>query len=309
MKYFSLIFILCCYSVFPRSFAYSLNNTSSVAKSTSSYGVNTYHEKLYFTAYVLPVSESHRLQQALDTHTVVRLEKGTYTSKPITMKRGQRLFGHPTITKLNTTVTIKAGSTKIRILNMEIKNLIFEPGARISDNYFKTLRFTPVSCTNCSMEDNTFVNIDRSSLRFDCSSAGYFRNNQFIRVWSHTRSSQTVMKGNSTTPSYGNVVLWRNYLFASGNTTEFDNLKSLTLVGVDAESWNYRNEGSKALLHMRNMGDVRIGGFSGLNHGKYPTPSYDIEAKNLTIFGKDIYSKSKDDIVRPDQFYNAVGKI
>ncbi len=298
-KFVSLILIMSFYTVFSQSFAYSLDNSSSVNKNTGWDGINTYHEYLYFSAYVLPVSESHRLQEALDTYKIVRLEKGVYTSNPIVMKQGQRLYGYPTITKLNTTVTIKAGSTKIRILNMEIKDLIFEPGALISDNYFKTLRFTPLSCTNCTMENNTFVNIDRSSLRFDCSSAGYFRNNKFIRVWSHTRSPQTVMKGNSTTPSYGNVVLWRNYLFASGDATQFDNLKSLTLVGVDAESWNYRNEGSKALLHMRKMGDVRIGGFSGLNHGKYPTPTYDIEAKNLTIFGKDIYSKSKNDIVRP----------
>lgn len=298
MKLLPLIFIFFCYTVFPQSFAYSLDNSSNNLKKTSWGGVNLYEEYIYFSAYVLPIAESHRLQEALDTHRFVRLEKGVYTSSPIVMKSGQRLFGHPTITKLNATVTIKAGSNKVRIQNMDVKNLIFQPGAPIKNCFFKTLRFTPLTCMNCTMEDNTFINIDKGSVRFDCAVSGYFRNNRFIKLWSHTRSPQTVMKGNSSTPSYGNVVLWRNYLFPSGDATDFSNLESLTLVGIDAESWNYQNKGTKPLLYMRNMGDVKIGSFSGLNHGKNPTPSFDIQAKNLTMLGKNIYSRAGQDIVK-----------
>ncbi|WP_373518338.1 hypothetical protein, partial [Pricia sp.] len=84
------------------------------------------------------------------------------------------------------------------------------------------------------------------------------------------------MKGNTEMPSYGNVVLWRNYLFPEGDATDISELESLTLVGIDAESWNHKNMGEKPLLFMRQMGDVKIGSFSGLNHGRYPTPTYDI---------------------------------
>lgn len=298
MKLLPFILFFCCYTVFPQSFGYSLENSSNNARKASWDGVNLYEEYIYFSAYVLPVSESYRLQDALNTHKYVRLEKGVYSSTPIVMKSGQRLFGHPTITKLNTTVTIKAGSNKVRIQNMDVKNLIFEPGATIRNCFFKTLRFTPLTCTNCTMEDNTFINIDKGSVRFDCSTSGYFRNNRFIKLWSHTRSPQTVMKGNSQTTSFGNVVLWRNYLFPSGDATDFSNLASLTLIGIDAESWNNQNKGKKPLLYMRNMGDVKIGSFSGLNHGKYPTPTFEIQAKNLTMLGKNIYSRAGQDIVK-----------
>jgi hypothetical protein len=39
-----------------------------------------------------------------------------------------------------------------------------------------------------------------------------------------------VMKGNSTTPSYGNVQLWSN--FNPGDATDLDNLQSSLLLGL-----------------------------------------------------------------------------
>lgn len=260
---------------------------------------NLPEEDLYFDSYLLPIERAYELQKALDTYGSVRLEKGTYPGNPIVLKSDQKLIGHPKITKLNFTVSIKSGSTKVRIQDVDPKDLIFESGAPIKNCVFKTLQYTRLTCTNCFIEDNLFINMDKCAVRFDCSSSGYFRNNRFIKLWTHSAWPQTVMKGNNETPSYGNVVLWRNYLIPNGDATNISGLESLTLVGVDAESWNYKNLGDKSLLFMRNIESLKIGSFSGLNHGKYPTPVFDIEAKNLLLFGKNIYSRSEKDTVRP----------
>ncbi|WP_149273598.1 hypothetical protein [Pareuzebyella sediminis] len=259
---------------------------------------NLPEEDQYFEAYFLPLSRADELQEALDTYGSVRLEKGTYQGAEITLKTGQRLFGHPRITKFNNNIHIQAGSTDVSIHNIDSKDLVFEPGAPIKNNLFKSLQFTNLNCTNCSIEDNTFVNMDKCMVSFDCSLSGYFRNNKFIKLWSHSTSPQTVMKGNSRTPSYGNVILWRNYLIPRGNATHFSNLESLTIVGMDAESWNFQNRGSKPLLYMRGMGSLNLGSFSGVNFSKNRTPVFDIEAQSLFMLGKNIYSKSTDDIVR-----------
>lgn len=302
MKVLPFIFIFCCTTVFSQNY-YGLDNVSkNTAKAGAELGnsKNQPEEDFYFKAYLLPISRAFELQEALDTYGTVRLERGEYPGTPIVMKTGQKLIGHPAVTKLNVAITVQAGSSKVRIQNINPKTLRFEAGAPIKNCILKTVQYTNLTCTNCSLEDNDFINMEKVVVRFDCSQSGYFRNNKFVKLWSHTKSPQTVMKGNTTTPSYGNVVLWRNYLIPGGDATDFAQMESLTLVGIDAESWNFTNKGKKPLLYMREMGDVKIGSFSGLNHGKNPTPTFDIEAENLLMMGKNIYSKSKKkDIVRP----------
>lgn len=302
MKLLPLVFIFCYSTVFSQNYQYSLDASSkSAAVSSRELGnaKNQPEEDFYFKAYHLPIERAYDLQEALDTYGTVRLDKGTYPGNPIVMKTGQKLIGHPSVTQLKVAITIKAGSSQIRLQNINPNTLKFEAGAPIKNCIFKTLQYTNLNCTNCSLEDNSFVNMEKCVVRFDCSKSGYFRNNKFIKLWSHTKSPQTVMKGNTTTPSYGNVILWRNYLIPGGDATDFEQMESLTIVGIDAESWNFTNKGSKPLLYMRDMGDVKIGSFSGLNHGRNPTPTFDIEADNLWMLGKNIYSKSQKDIVRP----------
>jgi hypothetical protein len=65
----------------------------------------------------------------------------------------------------------------------------------------------------------------------------YFRNNKIIKHQAQTNVLNLVMKGNSTTPSYGNVHLWSNFN-PSWRPTDLDNLQSATFVGIDAEAWN-----------------------------------------------------------------------
>ncbi|WP_149274150.1 hypothetical protein [Pareuzebyella sediminis] len=301
MRLFFILSIFGYYTaMFGQTYTYSLDkdsNTSASALEKVSTG-NEPEEDVYFNAYLLPIERADELQKALDTYGSVRLERGKYTGDPIVLKTGQKLIGHPAITIVDVPITIKAGSSKIRLQNINPKTLKFESGAPIKHNIFKTIQYTDIYCKNCSLQGNSFVNMEKCVVRFDCSQSGYFRNNKFIKLWTHTKSPQTVMKGNTTTPSYGNVILWRNYLMPIGDATEFDQIESLTIVGIDAESWNFKNQGDKPLLYMRDIGNLKIGSFSGLNHGKNPTPSFDIEAENMLIMGKNIYSRSQNDIVR-----------
>ncbi|KKN19501.1 hypothetical protein LCGC14_0945100 [marine sediment metagenome] len=300
MKLFILYFICCCSTLYSQNYQYSLDTSSSTNKGLEKGNAkNQPEEDMYFNAYLLPIERAFELQKVLDKYKTVRLERGSYPGIPIVLKSGQQLIGHPSITKLNVPITIQAGSSKIRLQNINPKTIKFEAGAPITGNVFKSLQYTFLNCKDCTLENNSFINMDKCIVRFDCSNSGYFRNNKFVKLWSHTRSMQTVMKGNTATPSYGNVVLWRNYLIPKGDATDFEQLESMTIVGIDAESWNFQNQGTKPLLYMRNMGNVKIGSFSGLNHGKNPTPVFDIEADNLWMMGKNIYSKSKKDIIRP----------
>jgi len=298
MRLLSLLFLFCCSTIFSQNYQYGLD-TSANLKLDAVNAKNQPEEDFYFKAYLLPIDRAFELQQALDKYGTVRLDKGMYPGTPIVMRTGQKLIGHPAVTKLGFAITVKAGSSKVRIQNINPNTLSFEAGAPIKNCILKTVQYTNLTCTNCSLEDNNFVNMEKCVVRFDCSTSGYFRNNKFVKLWSHTKSPQTVMKGNTVTPSYGNVILWRNYLIPGGDATDFAQMESLTMVGIDAESWNFTNKGKKPLIYMRDIGEVKIGSFSGLNHGKYPTPTFDIEAKNLLILGKNIYSKSKNDIVRP----------
>ncbi|WP_282049088.1 hypothetical protein [Maribacter aquivivus] len=245
---------------------------------------NFEEEVLYFNSYLLPVSRASELQEALNTHVSVRLENGDYSGNPIIMTSGQRLFGHPTITKVPN-ITVQAGSSNVRVQNVD-SYILFNSGGVISNSTFKNIRFTPLECTNCSLEDNTFINLDRCKLNWDSRGSGYFRNNKFIRHWIHAEWPQIVVRGNSTTPSYGNVTLWVNLLAPGGHSVELENLESQTFVGLDAESWNWDNDSNKAMLYMRNMGQVKLAGLTGGNQIEYKTPVFDIEAQQLDIFGK-----------------------
>lgn len=300
MKLLFLLFICSCNTLLSQNYQYSLDNFDSKSSAAMDTGnaENQPEEDFYFDAYLLPIERAFELQEVLDKYKTVRLERGTYPGTSITLRTDQKLIGHPAITKLDAEITIQAGSSKVRLQNINPKTLRFEAGAPITNSIFKSLQYTFLNCTDCTLEDNSFINMEKCIVRFDCSKSGYFRNNKFVKLWSHTKSPQTVMKGNTTTPSYGNVILWRNYLIPGGDATDFAQMESLTLVGIDAESWNFQNQGKKPLLYMRDIGDVKIGSFSGLNHGKNPTPTFDIEAENLWMMGKNIYSKSNKDIVR-----------
>ncbi|KSA15227.1 hypothetical protein [Maribacter dokdonensis] len=287
MKLLCLLTFLITGAVFGQNYHYALDSKkeTDIDETEEFTGVQNFEEEiLYFNSYLLPVSEADHLQEALITHGSVRLENGDYSGNPIIMTSGQRLFGHPTITKVPN-ITIQSGSSNVRIQNVD-SYILFNSGAKISNSTFKNIRFTPLECTNCALEDNTFINLDRCRLNWDSRGSGYFRNNKFIKHWVHGEWPQVVMKGNDVTPSYGNVTVWSNLLTPGGHAIELENLSSQTYLGLDSESWNWNNESDKAMTFLRNMGDVKLVGLTGGNNIEYKSPVFDIQANNLDVFGK-----------------------
>jgi hypothetical protein len=250
-------------------------------------GVNNQLEEIeYFKAYLLPIAKKATLQQALDTYGAVRLEKGNYSGVDIVMKSNQRLYGHPSTTQVSN-ITIAAGSSNVHLEDLVPADsfITLQAGGVISNCTFKSIKWAVLRGTNIQFENNSLINYG-GPIRLDCSQSGYFRNNKIIKHQSGTVSNLLVMKGNSTTPSYGNVHLHSNFLTPHGDTSELDNLQSANFVGLDAESWNYTNQGSRAMFYARNLGKLKIADFGGGTSTQFKTPSFDIDASEVYFLNK-----------------------
>lgn len=212
----------------------------------------------YFKAHLLPLSEKANLQKAIDTYGSVRLERGDYSGVNVVLHSNQSLYGHPATNNI-TSITIAAGSTNVRIESLKPAKdsalfITFQAGGVISNCTLKTLKYSYITATNAMIENNTFIDII-GQISFDCSASGYFRNNKIIKHQSQGNSEMMVMKGNRTTPSYGNINMHSNYLGSLRQTTDIDNLESATFIGTDAETyWGL----SKELLHINNVDKLKL---------------------------------------------------
>lgn len=259
---------------------------------------NFSYEDEYYSAYFLTKANASNLQSALNTYGSVRLEIGTYTGTgSITLTSGMKLYGHHFLTKINATINIAAGAENIHLESIEPNNIVFQTGGVTKNNVIKSVKFTDITCTNCTITDNLFLNLDRCQIKFDCSTSGYFRNNRFIKTWTHGSSPQTVMKGNNTTPSYGNVELWRNYLTPNTDAAIIENLDDYTLVGADSEGWNLTGEGTKAMQYVRDVDRIKIfniSGYAEYSPGDTETPPFDLQGGYVYMSNRDIGSTSLD---------------
>ena len=292
MKNLIYFFLFFSTVVFSQNYNYAIEEPQKQTLPVLPVVNNQLEEIEYFKAYLLPITKKATLQSALDTYGSVRLEKGDYSGVDITMKSNQRLYGHATLTKLSN-ITIAAGSSNVYLENLlpEGKEVIFQTGGVISNCTLKTIKWATIKATNAMVENNSFINI-MSAIHFDCSASGYFRNNKIIKHQVHGTSNQLVMKGNSTTPSYGNVHLHSNFLTPAGDATDINNLQTTTFVGLDSEAWNFSGTGTKPMLSMQNMGNVKITDFGGGNgYSTVQTPAFDIDANNLFFLNKYIQSE------------------
>jgi hypothetical protein len=251
-------------------------------------GVNNQLEEIeYFNAYLLPITQKATLQAALDQYGSVRLERGDYTGINIVMKSNQKLYGHPSLNKMSN-ITIAAGSTGVVLQSLlpADQTITLQAGGVISNCTFKSVKWATLVGTNVMLENNTFINFS-GPIRLDCSQSGYIRNNKIIKHHSQGGANMLVLKGNSVTPSYGNVSLHTNFLTPHGDTTDIDGLRSLTFVGLDAEGWNLIGQGTKAMITANNIGNVKITNFNGANsYSAVRTPSFDIDAANVFFLEK-----------------------
>lgn len=287
MKNLIYFFLLFSSVVLSQNYNYAIEETKKNTAPTLPVVNNQLEEIEYFKAYLLPITKKATLQQALDTYGSVRLEKGDYSGVNIVMRSNQRLYGHPTLTQVSN-ITILAGSNGVVLENLfpSGKEIIFQAGSPIFNCTLKTIKWATIKATNAMVENNLLINI-MSSINFDCSTSGYFRNNKIIKHQVHGNSNQLVMKGNDITPSYGNVHLHSNFLTPAGDATDINNLKSISFVGLDSEAWNFSGTGTKPMLSMKNMGDVKITDFGGANgYSTVQTPTFNIDANNLFFLNK-----------------------
>ncbi len=281
-----IYFLLFSTTVFSQNYQYAIDE-APVKTPENPVVANQPEETDYFNAHVVPVTQKATLQQALDTYGSVRLERGDYSGVDIVMKSNQKLYGHPSL-NLFSNITIAAGSTGVVIeyLLPADKTITLQAGGVISNCTLKSIKWATLKATNATFENNSFINFGGPIL-IDCSQSGYFRNNKFIKHQSGGLSTVLTMKGNSTTPSYGNVNLHTNFLTPHGNTTDMDNLKTATFVGIDAEGWNLTGDGTYAMFKASNMGNVKITDLGGGNsYSAVRTGAYDIDAANISILNK-----------------------
>ncbi|OXA88989.1 hypothetical protein [Flavobacterium hercynium] len=293
----SLIYFLLFSTVaFSQNYQYSLDVAAgkpSGAKIAAG-GVNNQLEEIeYFKAYLLPIAQKATIQAAINKYGSVRLEKGDYTGVDIVMKSNQRLYGYPSLTKVSN-ITIAAGSSGVVLENLlpQDKTITLQAGGVISNCTIKSIKWATLMATNATFENNTFINYG-GRIIIDCSKSGYFRNNKFIKHQSGGVTTVLTMKGNSTTPSYGNVHLHTNFLTPHGDTSDLNNLASVNFVGIDAEGWNLKGTGTKAMFKTTNMGNIKITDFGGGNsYSAVKTGAYDIDAANVSILNKKLYTGS-----------------
>lgn len=246
-------------------------------------------EDKYFDAYVVTQANAASLQSLLDTHMHVRLDAGDYSAASgVTLSSNQSLYGWVAGSNIGGDVTISAGATNVHVENLKLAytyDVIFEAGAEISNVTLKRVHNTIIRLTNGKIANCTFIDLFRVRAFLDCSTSGYIRNNIFLKWTTQSNHIMSTFDGNNAELSYGNVELWRNFLISHGDGGVYNNMYSHTLIGVDAESWNYNDLGSKGAIYMRGMGHVKIASINAYNNIAYDTlPALDIQANNLILY-------------------------
>lgn len=302
-----IYFLFLSTAVFSQNYHYAIDEAP--VKTPETPGANNQQEELdYFNAYVLPVTQKATIQAALDKYGSIRLEKGDYSGVNIVMKSNQKIYGYPSLNKISN-ITIAAGSTGVVLeyLLPADQTITLQAGGVISNCTFKSIKWATLKATNATFTNNSFINFG-GPIIIDCSQSGYFRNNKFIKHQSGGLSTVLIMKGNSATPSYGNVHLHTNFLTPHGDTTEMDNLQSSTFVGIDAEGWNLAGAGTKAMFKASNMGNVKITDLGGgNNYSAVRTGAYDIDAANVFVLNKKLATEF--DVISPRTNMTMVGAL
>jgi lysophospholipase L1-like esterase/chitodextrinase len=248
----------------------------------------------YLGATLCPYSQRANLQTYLNTHNEVKLEAGDYQNGGasfITLSGDMKLYGHPS-KNIVPPIRIAAGSNGVVVNSVKVwYGCTFLGGSITTNCTISSVSGGYINGTNVQLVDNDFIDIVGGTVQFDNSSSGYLRNNRFIKQWTSTAFPQLKLKGNSTTPSYGNNWAWINFLTPHGSPTDISGIEDINFVGLDAEAWNYTaTTPSNALLYMRNMGSVKLGSLNGYGYATVSSPVFDIQANDLFILDKQIYT-------------------
>lgn len=254
-------------------------------------------------AYELPVSRRDELQSALDTHKVVRLQKGNYRGSlgELRLSSNQRLFGVPGggLT-LVPRITVNGGTSGAVLSGIHAETLTFpSSGAVTRANCFTKIVVHQMSVSGGSLEDNLFLHI-QGNIDVDTRAGGSLRNNRFIRVRAGQSPTQPLrVRGDGGRASGGNVWLWYNALTPHGESLYFENQADATLVGMDAEAWNQYGLSSSPLLKTGPMGTLRVLHPNGGQNtdAAYQSGTYDIAADEFQLYDASARSGKNPDLI------------
>ncbi|MDI1429308.1 right-handed parallel beta-helix repeat-containing protein [Polyangium sorediatum] len=232
-------------------------------------------------AFLVTVADAATLQDALDTHGIVRLERGSYlASPPLVLRSGQQLYGLRSELPL---LTIEPGATGIILANVLLdfaKGAVFPPSDLVTrHNLFFELR-RGIRVEGATLEENTFLGMEGGTIHIDTSAGGWLRNNRFIRIRTQGDGPLLTMLGDPGHKSYGNVFLWGNHLTGPNNTASVSGQRDVTLVGWDDEPY-----ASNTADPMYRFGDVEtlrlwaLGGYSPTTN----QPLFDIDATEVQL--------------------------
>ncbi len=247
-------------------------------------------------AHFVPVAEAGRLQKALDEHKVVRLQWADYRGrgpKRLVLRSGCAVYGlYGTAIP---EVVVEPGTTGAILSSVNPVQLTFPPSAEVTrENLFYRIERTRVRIDRACLAGNRFVGLHNVSIHADNTAGGFLRNNGFIRTMVHQAGPDIVLKGNATTPSYGNVLLWLNILTPRRAPIELAGLKDLAIVGLDAESWNWEGRSDRPLITTGPMGTLRLFAAQGANlrnGGANATGLLDTAATEVRAYGVNLWGK------------------
>lgn len=230
-------------------------------------------------ATLVSVADAATLQQALDTHGVVRLEAGDYSGAPaIVLRSGQQLYG---IRSSLPEVTIEPGATGIILANVRFgRGLVFPPSSVVTRHNLFFEVGGDIVVNGATLEENTLLGLENGTINIDTSSGGWLRNNRFIRIRAQTTSPLLSMLGDAARQSYGNVFLWGNQLTQPSGMVSVSGQRDVTFVGWDDEA--YADPTEDPIYRFQDIQTLRLWTMGG----RSPTtsqPLFDIDATEVQL--------------------------
>lgn len=214
---------------------------ASVASADPPWPSQTYPRE----AFLVTVEDAATLQEALDTHGIVRLERGEYRcgecadeANPLRLSSGMQIYGLGVSTSLPP-IVVEPGTTGLVLSNLSVPHIgvTFPASEEVTrDNLFFFMS-GGLHIEGARFEDNVVVGLEGGSIVADTSEGGWLRNNRFIRIRAHYNGRLLDLVGDEARESYGNVFVWGNHLGGPDNSVTVENYPDLTIVGYDVESY------------------------------------------------------------------------
>lgn len=250
-------------------------------------------------AFYLPETQASQLQQALNTHNIVRLKTGGNYRKSFKVKLGsnQALYGLAG-TKLPQVIIPEDTSNAI-LSGVSPEKISFEGFTKPTrGNCFYRISTSKIEAKNALLDNNLFADLSNVAIDIDTSQKGYLKNNRFIRTMIHGAYPAIKIIGDSTKQSQGNLFIWTNILTPHGDGIIIKNQKNVGFIGIDSESWNWSHKADyPGMMNILNTDFLSVffsnGGDNRNNTGQY----FNLDANNIFLQGMRIGTNQNPGII------------